>query len=343
LGSGITKLKESVRKVVIVGAEGQDGSYLWQLCTSRAWSVVGIDRDTTRASDSDWTGHVDIRDPESVFELLDSWQPSDIYYLAGFHRASESQRQIDDLEEFTASYEVHVASPFTFLEGIRTHVPAARFFYAASSHVFDPAAPSPLDEQSPMAPNSLYGLTKAQGVALCRFFRETHGVFASTGLLFNHESELRNPAFVSRKITSAAAQIKHGLRSSKLVLGDLSAEGDWGYAPDFVAAFAQILRLDGADDFVVATGERHCVRDFAEVAFGAVGLNWPEWVEEGASVLKRRTPLRLGNSAKLRAATGWQPQVDFEEMVKKMVTADLELYENGGPRDADNPEGTKQR
>ena len=168
---------------------------------------------------------------------------------------------------------------------------------------------------------------------MCRFFREKHGVFASVGILFNHESELRRPDFVSRKITRAAAAIKLGLRPSKLVVGDLSARTDWGYAPDFVAAFVDILGLDEPDDFVVATGSLHRVRDLAEAAFAAVELDWRDWVVEDASLLSRRAPARRGNPAKLTAATGWRPRVGFQEMVERMVAADLAYLESRAASD----------
>jgi GDPmannose 4,6-dehydratase len=201
--------------------------------------------------------------------------------------------------------------------------PKPRVFYAASSRVFGDPAGDVQDENTPMAPVCAYGISKTAGVHLCRYYRREHDVYVSTGILYNHESPLRPEHFVSKKIVRAAVRIRSGLER-ELVLGNLDARVDWGWAPDYVEAMHAILQLGWPDDFVLASGILHSVQEFVEIAFSAVGLNWREHVVERASILKghgAEKPLR-GSSAKLTAATGWRSRVSFEEIVRIMVAAE---------------------
>jgi GDPmannose 4,6-dehydratase len=209
-----------------------------------------------------------------------------------------------------------------FLEAARVKSPKSRLFFASSSRVFGAPPSSPQDETTPLNPECVYGITKAAGQRCVRYYRQAHGLFAAAGILYNHESPLRAPAFVTTKIVRGAVAIRRG-QQSKLVLGDLDAEADWGYAPDYVDAMRQILRLPAADDFVIASGASHTVRNFVEAAFGLVGLDWNAYVEVAPGLIsgQRRSSL-VGNTAKLTAATGWKPSVSFTELVRILVQAE---------------------
>jgi GDPmannose 4,6-dehydratase len=288
---------------------------------SRGYAVLGISRTATVSFGFDWEGHVDIGEPQSVFRMLSALQPREVYHLAAFHHSSE-QHAADDPELLVRSYRTNVFTLHNLLEGIRACSPKSRLFYAASSMVFGEPAAEVQDEATPFDPTTLYGITKASGVFACRLFRKQYGVFASTGILYNHESQYRGPQFVSQKIVRAAVAIAAGVGSLKLVLGDLSSEVDWGYAPDFVEAFHAVLDLPAADDFIVATGVKHSVRDFVEVAFKALGLAPEAHVIENKGVMARRSVVRVGDAAKLRRLTGWRPTCTFDEMVRRLVDAE---------------------
>jgi GDPmannose 4,6-dehydratase len=253
--------------------------------------------------------------------MLSALQPREIYHLAAVHHSSE-QHVTSDPDLVVRSYQTNVFSLYNLLEGIRACSPRSRLFYAASSMVFGEPATEVQNEETPFNPTSVYGITKASGVFACRVFRQQHGVFASTGILYNHESQYRGPQFVSQKIVRAAVASARGAQDQKLVLGDLSSEVDWGYAPDFVEAFHAVLDLPAADDFIVATGVKHSVRDFVEVAFKAVGLAVDAYVIENKGVVTRRSVARVGDATKLRRLTGWRPTCSFEDMVRRLVDAE---------------------
>jgi GDPmannose 4,6-dehydratase len=215
---------------------------------------------------------------------------------------------------------VHVTGLTHFLQTLAEDHSPASFFYAASSLVFGDVKTTPQDESTPFRPRCIYGITKAAGVHICRFYRERHHVNASAGILYNHESPLRKRTFVSQKIVRAATAIASG-SEEKLELGDLSARADWGYAPDFVDAMTRIVRVAEPDDYLIATGESHSVQDFVEVAFGRFGLDWRRHVVERPSLLVRAPVERVGNPARLRERTGWAPQVSFAQMVEILVDA----------------------
>ena len=220
--------------------------------------------------------------------------------------------------------DVHVTGLLHFLQAIKERSSQCRLFYAASSLIFGDAPGEAQDEQTPLNPTCVYGITKATGVQCCRLFRATHGVFSSVGILYNHESALRRETFVSQKIVQGAWRIQRG-QETKLVLGDLSAEVDWGYAPDFTEAMTKILALDAPDDFVIATGELHSIREFVTIAFGCLGLDWRKHVEEDPALLGRKRSTRRGNPAKLQALCGWRPSVSFEEMIHLLIEAQRDV------------------
>jgi GDPmannose 4,6-dehydratase len=309
---------------LIVGAAGQDGTLLSALLRARGDEVIGLARAGCKSSQRGELPPVDIVEREQVARLLREQQPDEIYYLAGAQHSAESVER-DPYQVLRRANDVHVTGLANFLDGAERYRRSARLFYAASSHVFGNPAASPQNERTPLAPVCLYGITKAAGIGLCRFYRANRGLHCSAGILYNHESPLRTLPYVSRRIVDAAVDIKLGAQH-KLVLGNLSAGVDWGAAEDYVDAMARILQLERPEDFVVASGNLHTVGQFVEAAFTAAGLPWQPHVTEDAKLLNnvRPTVPLTGNAARLREATGWRPSLDFAEMVRRMVRAGLE-------------------
>lgn len=308
---------------MVVGSGGQDGHYLGELLRARGDEVLGITRSHCVSSRSGSLGAVAIVDRAPVSELIEEHRPDEIYYLAAAHGAAESGVE-DPHETFERCYALHVTGWLNFLDAVERQKLGTRLFYAASSHVFGEPAFSPQSELTPLAPVCAYGITKAAGIGLCRMYRRTSGIFCAAGILYNHESPRRRLPFVSRKIVQAAADIKLGIRRT-LTLGSLSAAVDWGAAEDYADAMTRILRLDSPGDFVIASGQLHTVQQFVEAAFSAVDLAWERHVVEDSSILKgvqRPMPL-LGDATRLRNATGWRPSLDFAQMVRRMVSAEV--------------------
>lgn len=307
-----------MKKAIIIGCNGQDGRLLYENLCLKDYRVTGIARSSSPNYENDWSLSLDISEPEAVFDLIKRVVPDEIYYLAAFHHSSESMPSHENREMFNKSFQVHVLSLVNFLEGIRMFSKESRLFYAASSHVFGNPMVEPQDEQTPFNPKCIYGITKTAGIHTCRFYRHKYNLFVSTGILYNHESSYRKPIFVTKKIINSAIKIKNK-QQDKLVLGNLSAEVDWGYAPDYVEAFNRILSTSAPDDFVIATGEKHSVRDFVEIAFGTLGLDWKKYVEEDKNIIAKSDMTLVGNPRKLMKTTGWKPSVDFAETIKLLL------------------------
>ncbi|MCM8794742.1 MAG: GDP-mannose 4,6-dehydratase [Candidatus Omnitrophica bacterium] len=278
------------------------------LLRSDGYHLLGVQR----------SGPADITRYQEVENLLRDFHPDEIYYLAGYHHSSEGLPNGDILQLYQRSHEIHVSSLIHFLEGMRLRCPAARLFYAASSLIFANGPGGIQNEQTPLNPKGVYGITKAAGLLMCREYRTAHHLFVSTGILYNHESPLRRDDFISKKIVLAAIAAEKG-RTTPLEIGNLEAETDWGYAPDYVDAMHRILLLPAADEFIIATGEKHSVLDFVKAAFAAVGIDWKGRVVEKPGLLQRKSPVLIGDSGKLRRATGWKPSVTFEEMVRALI------------------------
>lgn len=296
-----------MKSCAIIGCDGQDGKLLTEQLQAEGHQVVGV-----RKND------LDISKRQEVIAFLSEVNPKELYYLAAFHHSSEDEIKIDDAELFNKSFEVHLHGLVHFLEGMRQSAPECRLLYAASSHVFGEPALSPQNENTPMRPRNVYAISKVAGMEACRYYRKNHGIYAASAILYNHESSYRKAKFVSQKIIRGALSIKYG-KQDQLVLGNLDAAIDWGYAPDYVDAMRRCIRLGHADDFIVATGETHTVREFVEIVFDEVGLDWRRHVRVNPQLLTK-SPLPLkGDSTKLRLATGWQPSIDFVTMVKSLL------------------------
>ena len=305
-----------MKKAIIVGYKGQDGQYLLKSLRLKGYDVVGIGRRDIEPV-SKFSGFVDINNSDHVFRLLHSYTPHEIYYLPAFHHSSQED-QSDDTRILRESFQTHVLSLSFFLEGMEKFSPLSKLFYAASSHIWGDAPTSIQNEDTPINPNCVYGITKAAGLQTCRFFRR-NGIFASVGILYNHESPLRPVKFISQKIVYGAVAIKEG-RQDRLSVGDLSASVDWGFAGDYVEAMQAVLQLDQADDFIVATGRTYTVRDFIERVFDQLKLDWKKYVVEDQNIIiKKKKYILCGDPSKLMARTNWRPSVTFDRLVDMMV------------------------
>ena len=315
-----------MRSALIIGAGGQDGRLLARLLDDRKYAVRGWVRPEPATSALCPCTKIDILESASVETELRKLSPDEIYYLAAFHHATEDIVEDSVTELLRRSFNVHVLGLINVLEAMEECCPHARLFYAASSHVFGRPVTEWQNEQTPFLPHSSYGISKAAGIQCCQLYREQRGIFAATGILFNHESSLRKPSFLSQKIVQGALRARDN-PAYKLMLGDLEARVDWGYAPDYVDAMFRILQLPEASDFVIASSELHTVREFAEAAFTAVGLDWRQHVETNVRLLQRESQSLRGDSRKLTAATGWAPTIEFKEMVAKLVQEAERTYE----------------
>jgi GDPmannose 4,6-dehydratase len=310
------------RRAIVVGAYGQDGRLICAQLEDQDYEVTRIGR-TTIGTGQEPTRPFDIRDATAVDQLVDTAAPDEIYYLAAYHHSAEESTG-DTASLLRESLAVHCLALINFLNAIQHRRSAARLFYASSSLVFGYPDDAPQDEGTPRRPVCAYGTTKLAGMNICDLYRREHGVFCCSGILFNHESPYRAPQFVTKKIVSGAVDIYLKLQS-QLILGSLAAQADWGASTDYVAAMRAILSLPEPDDFVVATGKLHSVRDFAEGAFSALGLNYEQYVRENPGLVQR--PIRsvplVGNAEKLKSLTGWSPQIRFEAMIQAMVQEEL--------------------
>jgi GDPmannose 4,6-dehydratase len=324
------------RKALVTGISGQDGSYLAELLLDKGYEVHGIVRRSS-SFNTDRIDHLyrdpheqgvhlfthygDLTDPVALTKLLYELQPDEIYHLG----AQSHVRVSFDIPEYT--FDVTGAGTLRLLEAIRESGVATRFYQASSSEMFG-AAPPPQSEATPFHPRSPYAVAKVAAFWASVNYREAYGMYACNGILFNHESERRGETFVTRKITRAVARIKHGLQD-KLYLGNLDAKRDWGYAPDYVEAMWLMLQADTPDDYVIATGETHSVREFLERAFVHAGLDWEAHVEIDPRYFRpAEVDVLLGDSTKARERLGWAPKVGFEELVRIMVDADVGALED---------------
>lgn len=315
-----------MKKALITGITGQDGSYLAELLLSQGYAVTGmVRRASTETFEriAHFKDRVDLRqadllDQFSLVKILDDVQPDEIYNLAAMSFVPTSWTQPVLTGEFTA------LGVTRLLEAMRMVCPKARFYQASSSEMFGKVLETPQTEKTPFYPRSPYGVAKAYGHFITVNYRESYNLFALSGILFNHESPRRGKEFVTRKITDAVARIKLGSQK-ELRMGNLDAKRDWGFAGDYVRAMWMMLQQDAADDYVVATGETHSVREFLQIAFSHVGLNFEDYVVIDPEFIRpAEVELLLGNPAKAKEQLGWQPEVSFEQLVTRMVDADMD-------------------
>ncbi len=327
------------KRALITGITGQDGSYLAELLLEKGYEVHGLVRRSSslnrsridhifNAGGSSQRRHLhygDLTDASSVNRTLRAVRPDEIYNLG----AQSHVKVSFEIPEYTA--ETAGLGALRLLEGIRETDLVTRFYQAGSSEMFGSAAVSPQSETTPFHPRSPYAAAKVYAHTIAVNYREAYGMFVCNGILFNHESPRRGESFVTRKITRGIAAIKLGLQK-EIALGNLDAKRDWGYAKDYVVAMWQMLQCDKADDYVIATGETHTVREFCEVAFAHAGLDYKKHVVIDPSYFRpTEVDLLLGDARKAHAAFGWKPTVRFEELARLMVDADMDALSRQRP------------
>ena len=327
------------KRALITGITGQDGSYLAELLLSKGYEVVGAIR---RASTTNYwrIEHLldritlkpgDLLDQLSLIRLIDDVEPDEFYNLAAMSFVPASWDQPMLTGEFNSQGVTRA------LEAVRQVNPKIKFYQASSSEMFGKVREVPQTELTPFYPRSPYGVSKVFAHYITVNYRESYDLFAVSGILFNHESPRRGLEFVTRKVTDGVARIKLGLADS-LGLGNLDAKRDWGFAGDYVRAMWLMLQQDRADDYVVATGETHSVRDLVEVAFGHAGLDWEKHVKLDPRFLRpAEVDLLVGDPAKAKSALGWKPDVNFKQLVTMMVDADLERLSKSAPAATGGP------
>ncbi|MGQ9813748.1 MAG: GDP-mannose 4,6-dehydratase [Candidatus Roseilinea sp.] len=318
------------RTALITGVTGQDGSYLAEFLLSKGYRVAGMVRRSS-TTNFDRIRHIqddidivagDLLDQSSLMDIVREYQPDEVYNLAAQSFVLTSFSQPVLTGEFTA------LGVTRMLEAIRLIKPDARFYQASSSEMFGKVVEVPQRETTPFHPRSPYGVAKVYGHWITVNYRESYNLFACSGILFNHESERRGLEFVTRKVTHAAARIKLGLQD-KVKLGNLEARRDWGYAGDYVRGMWLMLQQDQPDDYVLATGETHSVRELCEVAFARVGLDWQQYVEiDPKHYRPAEVDLLIGDASKAKERLGWQPEVRFRQLIEMMVDADLKSLQH---------------
>ncbi|MBN2178921.1 MAG: GDP-mannose 4,6-dehydratase [Deltaproteobacteria bacterium] len=321
-----------MKKAFITGITGQDGSYLAEFLLEKGYEVHGLIRRSS-SFNTDRIDHLykDFHDPEArmylhygdlsvsahLINLLSDIKPDEVYHLG----AQSHVRVSFDMPEYTG--DVTGLGTLRLLEAIRKTGIGARFYQASSSEMFG-AAPPPQSEETKFEPQSPYAAAKVYSYYVIRNYRKAYNIYACNGILFNHESPRRGETFVTRKITRAATRIKLGLQD-KLYLGNLEAKRDWGFAGDYVAAMWMMLQQDEPDDYVVATGETHSVREFAEKVFQKLDLDYKEYVDIDERYFRpTEVDILLGDSTKAREKLGWEPKVGFDELIDMMIDADME-------------------
>ena len=327
-----------MKKALITGITGQDGSYLAELLLARGYEVHGIVR------------RVAIEDPEhrlwrirhildklilhagslesfaSVFNAVDKVRPDEIYHLAAQSFVSYS------FEDEFSTIGTNVNGTHYMLAAMKERVPHCRFYFAASSEMFGNATETPQNENTSFHPRSAYGISKVAGFHLTTNYRQAYDLYAVSGICFNHESPRRGFEFVSRKVTNTVAKIKLGLEK-QLVLGNLDARRDWGYASDYVTAMWLMLQHDEPDDYVIATGESHSVTELVQTAFSYVGLDWKEYMSIDRRLYRPAEIYELkGDAAKAKNKLGWQPTLNFERLVQMMVDSEIQTLTQHSPK-----------
>jgi len=322
------------RRALITGITGQDGSYLAEFLLEKGYEIVGMVR---RSSTVNFgrirhiQGHLrlvqgDLLDQVSLIDILSEHRPDEVYNLAAQSFVPTSWKQPVLTGEFTALGVTRLLDAIRVVYGPGRGV---RFYQASSSEMFGKVREVPQTERTPFYPRSPYGVAKVYGHWITVNYRESYDMFACSGILFNHESERRGFEFVTRKVTHAAAKIRLGMES-KLPLGNLEAQRDWGFAGDYVRAMWMMLQQPEPDDYVVATGETHSVRELCQVAFARLGLDYRDHVTVDPALLRPAEVDQLvGDASKARRVLGWQPSYSFESLVDRMVDADLELLRHG--------------
>ncbi len=325
-----------MKTALITGITGQDGSYLAEFLLNKGYEVHGIIRrastfNTQRIDHLYRDPHIngvklflhyaDLSDSTSLIKLLYRFSPDEIYHLG----AQSHVKVSFEIPEYTG--DITALGTIRLLEAIRETNLKCRFYQASSSEMFGKVVETPQKETTPFYPRSPYGIAKVYAYWMTVNYREAYGIFASNGILFNHESPRRGPTFVTRKITRALARIMAGL-DKKLYLGNLDAKRDWGYTPEYVEAMWMMLQQDNPGDYICATGETHTIREFLDAAFSHVDLDWKDYVEVDSNYFRpTEVDLLCGDASKAKRDFGWEPKIRFDQLVKLMVDADIAILD----------------
>ena len=320
-----------MKKALITGINGMDGSHLADFLLEKGYDVYGMERRSSSKNRTN-TLHLeneitflngDLTDQNSLLRCLKESNPDEVYNLAAQSFVGESWNTPEHTSEVTGLGVLRI------LEAIREFNPKIKFYQASSSEMFGRMVENPANENTPFYPRSPYGVAKLYGHWITKNYRESYGMFACSGILFNHESERRGIEFVTRKISNGVARIHLGLQN-KIMLGNLDSYRDWGYAPDFVEAMWLMLQQEYPDDYVVATGETYSIRDFLDIAFNHIGIkNWEKHIGQDPQFMRpAEVDVLRGDSTKAKNKLGWKTNVKFEELVKKMVSNDIKILNN---------------
>ena len=320
-----------MKKALITGITGQDGSYLAELLLNKGYEVHGIVRHVAQEDPTRRVWRIrhlvdrvvlhpgSLESYASIFSVVEKVKPDECYHLAAQSFVAVS------FEDAFSTMNTNINGTLHILGALKERAPECKFYFAGSSEMFGKVRETPQNEETPFHPRSPYGISKVTGFDITRNYREAYGMFACSGILFNHESARRGMEFVTRKISSAVAAIAAG-KKDKLYLGNLDARRDWGYAPEYVEAMWLMLQQETPDDYLIATGQTHSVRDFLEVAFGHLELDYRKYLEIRDEFYRpAEKKVLCGNAAKARSKLGWTPRISFEDLVREMVEHDLFL------------------
>jgi len=310
-----------MKRAIIIGVEGQDGRYLYDLLCKLDYQIVGIDKAFTVYDNIEGSNRVDIRDFKQISALVKSFKPDEIYYLAAYHHSAE-EKTSEELSLFHNSMEVNVNGVMNCLESIREYSKKSRMFYAASYHSFGFSGQRSNDENTPLNPESIYAISKTTAIHLCKYYRRKHKMHVSIGYLYNHESPLRKKNYLSRKVVHYAQKISDG-KEDTLLIGNLKAELDWGYAKEYVDAMQRILQLEIAEDFVICSNNIATVLDYVKAVFLGYELDYKGYVKEVPEVLEKEGTMFIpGDNRKLRRHIGWEAETSFADFVRIMINGE---------------------
>jgi GDPmannose 4,6-dehydratase len=326
-----------MKKALITGITGQDGSYLAEFLLSKGYEVHGIVRRVALENPQNRMSRIsnildkvilhpgNVDNYARIIHIFNKVKPDECYHLAAQSFVHES------FEDGFSTLNININGTHNVLSALREIVPSCRFYFAGSSEMFGKAQQTPQTEETKFYPRSPYGISKVTGYELTRNYRESYDIFACSGILFNHESPRRGLEFVTRKITNAAARIKLGLQK-ELFLGNLDSKRDWGYAADYVEAMWLMLQQDKPEDFVIATGKTYSIREFLEKTFSHLGLDWQKYVKQDPRFMRpAEVDLLVGDYSKAKKILNWSPKTSLDELVKMMVENDLMINsKNGG-------------
>lgn len=316
-----------MKKALITGIAGQDGSYLAEFLLNKGYEVYGIEKSCSTLPVQisiriKYCYEIDIAKPNLLERIIRETVPDEIYHLAAYHFSSQNEG--NKKESFRQFYNVNLLATNEILETIRLYLTNCRFFYASSCQVFGKVDCFPQNEKTSFRPDSLYSISKAAGTNLCQFYRDHHNIHTSVGILYNHESVRRSLSFVTTQIAESAAKAFLGI-PVKLFLRDIDAQTDWGAAQDYVRAMWLTLQQSNGDDYIISSGVTHSVSEFAKIAFSSVGLNSSDFVFQDPNVKRISRMPYVGDYTKIKNNCNWHPMITFDNLVKEMVQAQLAL------------------